>query len=136
MGCYEAKKSDFPNCVDYEKAGFNCVGEQCVLDHCVGDFSACSKFYPGKTADTSTGTCVDASSTPAGEAGKPPAKKTGSCFYADKKSFPDCKDYEKAGYTCVGDDCVVGHCIGECNTCAKDFPGQTPDPATGKCVNA
>eukprot|EP01065_Artemidia_motanka_P022484 TRINITY_DN266_c0_g1_i3.p1 TRINITY_DN266_c0_g1~~TRINITY_DN266_c0_g1_i3.p1 ORF type:complete len:5074 (+),score=1589.30 TRINITY_DN266_c0_g1_i3:336-15224(+) len=112
--CYEARPDVYSNCTGYNALNYNCAGDFCAIDGCVGDCQECAEKKLGFAADVSTGTCIQA-----------------VCYEADVGSFPKTCDY--SGYTCVGDDCAASSCIGDCNSCARRRMGYQLDPTTGKC---
>jgi len=59
-GCYQAKRSDYPSCSDYEALGYICVGQMCAMCDPVGVApDKCSEFKGNSTLpDDKTGRCL------------------------------------------------------------------------------
>ena len=56
--CYEARPADYPQCGDYEIAGYSCKGAWCAASFCAGDCGECAEVREGYVVDRATGRCV------------------------------------------------------------------------------
>ena len=58
-----------------------------------------------------------------------------SCWHIRKSDRPQCKGYEEAGYTCVGDNCAAIDPEGDPHLCARLAPrGFVLSSISGRCV--
>ena len=81
--CYGASTSIFTWCstgsktgaAAYIAAGYNCSGEMCAVNHCVGTCEFCAVTYPHAVLDTATGQCCDAVQSGKCQGPKPAAVK-------------------------------------------------------------
>jgi len=117
--CFEALKSNYPNCEGYEQVGYTCVEGQCAGLDVLGDRDLCARrMPPGTMPNSATGKC----------------EPVDWCWQALKTDYPACEMYEESGYLCVGNQCAALNPQGTPDACAKIMPaGTVPDPATGTC---
>lgn len=55
-----------------------------------------------------------------------------TCYGANTSTW-GCQGYQKVGYTCVGNECAIDHCVGDCTVCAKFYPELVVNPGRGQC---
>jgi hypothetical protein len=58
--CYGANTTSFSWCTGYAKAGYNCSGDMCAADTCLGICEVCAVLYTEATLDPTTGQCCSA----------------------------------------------------------------------------
>eukprot|EP00756_Hemistasia_phaeocysticola_P018203 Hpha_TRINITY_DN15581_c1_g2::TRINITY_DN15581_c1_g2_i1::g.104219::m.104219 len=108
--CWQASKSSAgPNCFGWEAKGYKCVGDNCARISDTGD--SCSTETPGFFVDHTTGKCVDL-----------------VCYQSTNEAGCD-----YSAYTCVGNNCAVNGCVGDCGKCAERKLGFALDQSTGTC---
>ncbi len=54
------------------------------------------------------------------------------CYGAYIPSFSWCSGYQTAGYSCSGNYCAVGTCVGTCSDCSIFYAGNVVDTTSGQ----